>query len=183
MEKTKYIKTYENRLDSKTCNALISYFEQNAMWDTSTFSSNTKNTGNDSVSMKEYWITPKDQYYDVLKKVFRGCVDEYIKEHTRITPVAYTAFRLNHYTEGGFMRNHVDNIYKSHGQQYGYPHLTSLIFLNDNYEGGEFVMCDETYKPKIKQGSAIVFPSNFMFDHEVKKVTKGNRYSVMTWIM
>ena len=44
-------------------------------------------------------------------------------------------------------------------------------------------MCDETYKPEIKQGSAIVFPSNFMFDHEVKKVTKGNRYSVMTWIM
>ena len=36
---------------------------------------------------------------------------------------------------------------------------------------------------KIKQGSVIVFPSNFMYDHEVKKVTKGNRYSVMTWIM
>ena len=183
MEKTKYIKTFDNILTDKTCNALISYFEQNALWDTSTFSSNTKNTGNDSVSMKEYWITDKDQYYDVLKKAFRGCVDEYIKEHTRITPIAYTAFRLNHYTEGGFMRNHVDNIYKSHGQQYGYPHLTSLIFLNDSYEGGEFVMCDETYKPKIKQGSAIVFPSNFMYDHEVKKVTKGNRYSVMTWIM
>jgi predicted 2-oxoglutarate/Fe(II)-dependent dioxygenase YbiX len=81
------------------------------------------------------------------------------------------------------MKNHVDNIYRSHGQQYGYPHLTSLLFLNDNYEGGEFVMLDDTYKAKVKQGSVIVFPSNFMYDHEVKKVTKGNRYSVMTWIM
>ena len=61
--------------------------------------------------------------------------------------------------------------------------LTSLLFLNDNYEGGEFVMLDDTYKAKVKQGSVIVFPSNFMYDHEVKKVTKGNRYSVMTWIM
>jgi len=68
MNKTDYIETYENKLDSKTCNSLISYFEQNALWDTSTFSSNTKNTGNDSVSMKEYWVTPKDQYYDVLSK-------------------------------------------------------------------------------------------------------------------
>ena len=107
----------------------------------------------------------------------------YIQEYPRITPVAYTAFRLNHYGVNGFMRNHTDNIYKSHGQKYGYPHLTSLIFLNDTYEGGEFLMCDSQYKYKLSQGSVIVFPSNFMFDHEVAKVTKGDRYTCMTWIM
>ena len=183
-QRSDFIEVYNDKLIPETCNALIAYFNQNALWDTSTFSSNKENTGTSSkVDMKEYWITDKDQYYDVLKGVFRSAVDEYIKVHTRITPTAYTAFRLNQYAEGGFMKNHVDNIYRSHGQQYGYPHLTSLIFLNDNYEGGEFVMLDETYKPKVKQGSVIVFPSNFMYDHEVKKVTKGNRYSVMTWIM
>ena len=34
-----------------------------------------------------------------------------------------------------------------------------------------------------KKGSAVVFPSNFMFPHEVQKVTSGNRYSIMTWIL
>ena len=80
------------------------------------------------------------------------------------------------------MSLHSDNIHHSHGQKQGYPHLTSLIFLNDDYEGGEFVLCGNKYIEKI-QGSAVVFPSNFMFPHEVKKVISGNRYSVKTWVM
>ena len=184
LTRSDYIEVYHNKLSSKACDSIISFFNQNALWNPSTFSNNKENTGKVSkVDMNEYWITDKDQYYDVLKKTFRSAVDEYIKVHTRITPTAYTAFRMNHYAEGGFMRNHVDNIYRSHGQQYGYPHLTSLLFLNDNYKGGDFMMLDDSYKPEIKKGSVIVFPSNFMYDHEVKKVTEGNRYTIMTWIM
>ena len=94
----------------------------------------------------------------------------------------YTDFRINRYEANGFMKQHIDAIHHSHGQKQGYPHLTSLIFLNDDYEGGEFVLCGDKYIEKI-QGSAVVFPSNFMFPHEVKKVISGNRYSVMTWVM
>ena len=36
---------------------------------------------------------------------------------------------------------------------------------------------------KTVKGSAIVFPSNFMFPHAVKKVEKGTRYSIVTWLM
>ena len=89
---------------------------------------------------------------------------------------------MNRYKEGGFMQSHIDNIHHSHGQKQGYPHLTSLIFLNDDYEGGEFVICGDKYIEKI-QGSAVVFPSNFMYPHEVKEVTDGKRFSVMTWIL
>jgi Rps23 Pro-64 3,4-dihydroxylase Tpa1-like proline 4-hydroxylase len=183
MKVSDYIRTFHKRLDPVICNDLIAYYKKNGVWEKSSFSSNKENTGYSSVSMNEYWIKPKDKFYDVLSKAFRGAVDKYIDEYTRITPIAYTNFRLNHYTKGGFMRNHVDNIYKSHGQQYGYPHVTSLVFLNDDYEGGEFSMCDSTQKFKLEQGSVIVFPSNYMYDHEVSKVTKGDRYTCMTWIM
>ena len=129
-----YIEVYHDKLTPNACDSIVNFFNQNALWNPSTFSNNKENTGTISkVDMNEYWITDKDQYYDVLKKTFRSAVDEYIKLHPRITPTAYTAFRLNHYAEGGFMKNHVDNIYRSHGQQYGYPHLTSLLFLNDTY--------------------------------------------------
>jgi len=53
--------------------------------------------------------------------------------------------------------------------------------LNNDYEGGEFVLCGIPLEKK--QGSVVVFPSNFMYPHEVKEVTKGKRYSIMTWIM
>ena len=69
---------------------------------------------------------------------------------------------------------YTDNIYKSHGQQYGYPHLTSLVFLNDDYEGGliEFPEHDLSIKPPA--GSAIVFNSNEL--HLVTDLKDKHRY-------
>jgi len=79
------------------------------------------------------------------------------------------------------MSNHIDNIHHSHGQQWGYPQVTVLLFLNDDYEGGEIVISGKKFETKA--GSAIVFPSNFMFPHEVLKVSKGIRYSITCWLM
>jgi len=79
------------------------------------------------------------------------------------------------------MSNHVDLIHHSHGQKYGYPQVTVLLFLNDDYEGGEIKIADNLYKPPA--GSAIIFPSNFMYPHEVLHVKRGTRYSVTCWLM
>ena len=38
-----YIEVYENKLTPETCNAIINFFNQNALWDTSTFSNNKEN--------------------------------------------------------------------------------------------------------------------------------------------
>ena len=79
------------------------------------------------------------------------------------------------------MSSHVDNIHHSHGQQYGYPQVSALLYLNDDYEGGEFYVAGKMFEPE--QGSGIIFPSNFMFPHEAKAVTKGMRWSIVTWLM
>ena len=178
-----YIYYYPQVLGPTACDNLIAHYNKDTFmrWKTSTFSTTSAVTGTSKVDMKEFWIGPNMFGYQTIKQGFETAVNDYIKAHNKITPTAYTAFRLNHYAEGGFMKNHVDNIYRSHGQQYGYPHLTSLIFLNDDYEGGEFTLCGENLDKD--KGSAVVFPSNFMFPHEVKKVTSGVRYSIMTWIL
>ena len=56
-----------------------------------------------------------------------------------------------------------------------------LLYLNDDYEGGEFYVAEKEFKPK--KGSAIIFPSNFMYPHEAKAVTKGTRWSIVSWLM
>ena len=178
---TDYIYYYPNIMDSKMCNNIINYFDKSARWKQSTFSNAYKNTGTSKVAMDEYWIGPPDSYYQDLKIVFSKVVSDYIISSPTIQSHNFTDFRLNRYCVGGFMKTHVDSIHHSHGQKQGYPHLTSLIFLNDNYDGGEFVLCNEPLKKE--QGSAVVFPSNFMFPHQVKEVTKGKRYSVMVWIL
>ena len=79
------------------------------------------------------------------------------------------------------MSRHIDNIHHSHGQEYGYPQVSSLLFLNDDYKGGQLKISNITYN--TKKGSEIIFPSNFMFPHEVNLITEGTRYSIVTWLM
>ena len=66
------------------------------------------------------------------------------------------------------------------GERKGIPILSVLGVLNDDYEGGEFVLIDE--KIDLSKGDIIIFPSNFMYPHKVEPVTKGTRYSYISWI-
>ena len=178
-----FIYYYPQILGTTVCENIISYYNKDTFkgWKTSTFSNAYKNLGTSKVEMKEYWIGPKDMFYKDIQKGFEKAVNDYVSVNTKIKPQEYTQFRINCYETGGFMKEHIDNIHHSHGQKQGYPHLTSLIFLNDDYGGGEFTLCGESLDKD--KGSAVVFPSNFMFPHEVEKVTSGVRYSIMTWII
>ena len=60
------------------------------------------------------------------------------------------------------------------------PILSIVGVLNDNYQGGEFIMFDD-YEIKFKPGDIIIFPSVFLYPHLVKPVTKGTRYSLVSW--
>jgi hypothetical protein len=86
-----------------------------------------------------------------------------------------TGYELLRYKVGQYYVQHTDS-YSKH------PRTVSCSFaLNDDYEGGEFAFFDRKIKYKLKKGSAILFPSNFMFPHEILCVTKGTRYSIITW--
>lgn len=39
------------------------------------------------------------------------------------------------------------------------------------------------YKIEVKPNRMIVWPSNFMFPHRVAPVTKGVRFSVVSWAL
>jgi len=137
------------------------------------------------VEMDEIWIRNKQPFYDELKNCVSVVADLYkeeVKKAKRDFVVQKTTdFRLNKYEKGGYMSLHCDNIHHSHGQKYGYPQATVLLFLNDDFKGGDFIVSE--LQLQIKKGDAIIFPSNFMFPHEVKEVTKGTRWSIVSWLM
>lgn len=60
--------------------------------------------------------------------------------------------------------------------------ISVIIFLNDNYEGGELEFTNLQLSIKPKAGMMIAFPSYMEFSHKVHKVTKGTRYSIVSWI-
>ena len=142
-----YIYYYPQVLGPAACDNLIAHYNKDTFmrWKTSTFSTATKNLGTSKVEMKEFWIEPQMFGYKTIQQGFETAVNDYIKEHNKIKIQEYTNFRINCYETGGFMKEHIDNIHHSHGQKQGYPHLTSLIFLNDDYEGGDFISVSYTH--------------------------------------
>jgi predicted 2-oxoglutarate/Fe(II)-dependent dioxygenase YbiX len=93
----------------------------------------------------------------------------------------YTQVRYNKYDVGTEMHLHCDHIRDIfEGERKGVPVLSIVGTLNDNYEGGEFVMLDRVIE--IPAGSVLVFPSNFMFPHKVNSVTSGVRFSYVSWV-
>jgi predicted 2-oxoglutarate/Fe(II)-dependent dioxygenase YbiX len=104
-----------------------------------------------------------------------------IKKYNEKFPLAFiqedSGYELLRYKEGQFYTQHTDS-FKDR------PRAVSCSFvLNDDYEGGEFAFFNRELKYKPKKGSCIMFPSNFMYPHEIMPVTSGTRYSIITWFV
>ena len=56
--------------------------------------------------------------------------------------------------------------------------ITTIVFLNDDFEGGDLVIWDSPIK--VKKGRIVIFPS--FAGHRVKKFTGKDRFVLATFI-
>jgi PKHD-type hydroxylase len=85
------------------------------------------------------------------------------------------------YAIGQHYNWHVDNF--PLGLQKFDRKVTVITLLSNpaDYEGGDlFIRLYQDFKPELKKGSVIAFPS--ILEHKVTPVTKGVRYSATMWI-
>jgi PKHD-type hydroxylase len=126
------------------------------------------------------WLYPSDD----LEWAYRRITDIILELNSKFFKFDLygfiEGFQFTHYKEpGGKYKKHVDK-----GKDGQIRKLSLTIQLSDptSYEGGDFLLY-EGEKPTIfpkEQGKLIAFPSFTL--HEVKPVTKGERYSLVAWI-
>jgi hypothetical protein len=93
----------------------------------------------------------------------------------------YSGIKFIRYHPNQTMKNHWDQIQSLFdGERKGVPILSIIGILNDDYEGGDLVMFEDK-KIYTKKGDLIIFPSNFLFPHQISPVIKGIRYSYVSW--
>lgn len=84
---------------------------------------------------------------------------------------------------GRKMQTHQDDGGFEHG--FLFPRKVSgVIYLNDNFTGGETVIKTEHATPYIskpKQGSVVIFLSDSRCEHSVNEVLSGDRYTLPLW--
>ena len=85
-------------------------------------------------------------------------------------------YSLLKYEVGDFYKEHIDM------ETSKVRTLSIIMVLNDGFEGGDVSFFNDTYRVPLKRNQALIFPSNFMFPHQVNQITNGTRYSIVSWV-
>ncbi len=176
-----------NVIPREVCQAVLSEIKSQT-WQKHTWYEYAKNSyGSKDTKELDVLSATQDLHDNLGQYVFESLQQYMVKygeqEDERIKSFVktFTPIRFNRYGVGTIMRKHYDHIHSIFdGQHKGIPILSMLGVLNDDYEGGEFVF-SETHEIPLKAGDIMVFPSNFMYPHEVKEVTKGERFTFVSW--
>jgi hypothetical protein len=72
--------------------------------------------------------------------------------------------------------NHIDDHKDYHRR------MSTIYYINDNYEGGEIVFPRFNIKYKPAANEFLIFPSTYVYNHSVSPVISGERYAVVSWL-
>jgi hypothetical protein len=122
-------------------------------------------------------------WFNLLYHCFNNKLKEYPKDKN-ILDYSYkdiTDIEILKYENTGFYTWHVDHFA-------GIPRTMScILLLNNDYEGGNLCFRNPDgsgeWEVEVKPNRMIIWPSNFLYPHTVKPVTKGTRYSVVAWAL
>jgi predicted 2-oxoglutarate/Fe(II)-dependent dioxygenase YbiX len=81
------------------------------------------------------------------------------------------------YTPGGWYDTHIDASWQT------YRVASMLVYLNPlDYEGGETWFPHYDLKVKPLEPSLVLFPSNYMYEHQAMPVKNGEKFVLVTWM-
>ena len=165
--------------DPDDCQDIISYVEKYCDWKPHEWYSQMED---DKQSKGDFVVADHEEMSKQFQPQIEANLLKYAWNYMGKFPQQFfnTRPRFNKYSVGEGIEEHVDHIHAIfESRPAGIPVLSLVGCLNDDYEGGVFHLCEEPVD--IKAGEFIVFPSVFMYPHYVTPVTKGTRYSWVSW--
>jgi hypothetical protein len=111
-------------------------------------------------------------------KIINMCEELYNKK-------VYLEFsNLVYWGVGMKLDKHADNHYIDNPQKLHYSpnrNYSSVLYLNDDFTGGETYFCNYNFEVKPESGTVILFSSGKDHIHGVNEVLSGERYTMSTW--
>jgi hypothetical protein len=149
----------ENFLSGDECNRLIEIHKK--------FLMHRGKLHNETEVLNVMYMMSSDNEDDIFIKYIYGKITDHIKATDRGSFINY--FEVVKWKEGLSMPKHFD---------FDFHTWTSVIYLNDDYEGGETVVGDKEVVPL--KGKIVTFQGVSVL-HGVNKVLKGDRYTTPVW--
>lgn len=172
----------------ETCDQIIQTYKDHVGWDwaLTTGGLNLEHRKVRQLNISDAQIRLQDvRYAEMDARVFdivSKAKDMYIKTLLEKRNIKHLpeissdeGYQLLHYAEGYYFKEHCDE-----GTNMGRV-LTCTLNLSDDHDGGLFRFLRGEFDVRLKAGDAVLFPSSFLFPHEVTQITRGERHSIVTW--
>lgn len=180
-----FIGVFNNVMSDTVCDLILNEYESSDEWQNTKIEGakvdkSVKNCMN--IGISQYNTIQKNrEIRKKIDKLIHNSIGEVIYLYKKIFPAFNieidTGYELLRYNEGEFYIQHTDS-FKDQQRS-----LACSIQLNDDYDGGEFGFFNRDVIIRSQKGSVTVFPSNFMYPHEIMPVIRGTRYAIITWLI
>jgi predicted 2-oxoglutarate/Fe(II)-dependent dioxygenase YbiX len=121
--------------------------------------------------------------------------EEFRKINNRFFETIYSATKAyqelmdieeeTHFVEGfNLLRYEGGQEYTAHydGSTSSGRSISPILYLNDDYEGGELEFVNFNLKIKPEAGTLYLFPANYAYRHIAHPITNGTKYAIVTWL-
>lgn len=131
------------------------------------------------------WVDFRDSHQQLLDDVVaRAFAEQIIPAEGR--PIDwYEEPQLLRYTSGGYYLHHSD-AYQLVPERRAWQKIVDrdisvLIYVNDEYDGGELEFKRLFFSLRPRAGMLVWFPSDVRYEHMAKPVTAGRRSVIVSW--
>ena len=184
------VNIYRNAISREECDSHIKTLEsvlsttgeyqwQDAMVSTSevadSYARNAKDfkISSNNLGPKTEKNAPLYQVHNNIFNILRVCTGDY-GSYWGVGLQSYEAFNFVKYDGPGTQFK----VHADHGPTY-VATTSAVIYLNDDYEGGELLFPRFGLKLKPKAGDIVIFPSTYVYEHSSEELLSGVKYAVV----
>jgi predicted 2-oxoglutarate/Fe(II)-dependent dioxygenase YbiX len=182
-----YIHVFKNAVGDDLCDRIISEYKNSNEWGlgvmNEAYNEDIRNCNLIPISsydsMQKNETIRKAIDHDLFSCVSQS-ISKYQEKHPKCVYRKDTGYDLLRYEVGQYIKSHIDvGITDAMMAR----QISCSIALNNDFEGGDFAFFNGELSYRLEKGDILMFPSGFMYPHEVLPVTSGTRYSIITWFI
>ena len=172
---------------------LVDHIKRSPCEDLSVFDAEkTNRTGETSWQVdkktRDTQIVPMGPLFPKIEGLLRHAVKEIINPFYGVQINTSEMPQVLSYGVGGHYKPHIDgesiwvtpkgeHIWKKSTDR----DISMVFYLNDDFEGGDFIFPEHHIRVRPEPGMMVCFPSSHHYMHGVEPVTRGKRYSIVCW--
>lgn len=179
-----FVCLFDNAFDS--CAELVETAERLDLWSPAAVVGKNgtgygESRGNEFMPLTPQFNAGLEPWEETVRGVFHAAAHVYLDAVDHLTLRSDLGYQVLRYRPGEGFREHIDVL--PGPAAYGQRQLTAILYLNDNFEGGELSLTQQRLLYNPRAGSLLMFPSGFCFPHSSLPVHHGTKYCVVTWFV